>query len=71
MSKQLLLSLNEKNKGKFHTWLSAFKGEPLIAWYPSAGEGFRDLLHLHLKYSEQKPAKTTEPASPDLFLHSD
>lgn len=71
MSKQLLLNLNGSNKGALYKWLNNFQGEPRIAWYPSAGEDFRDLLYLHPKFSEQMPAKIADPACPDLFLHSD
>lgn len=71
MSKKLLLSLNGNNQGALHKWLSAFNGEPRIAWYPSAGDDFRDLLYLNPKFSELKPATTAEPETPDLFLHTD
>lgn len=71
MSRQLLLSLNASKKGALHRWLSSFEGEPRIAWYPSAGQDFRDLLYLHPSFTMQMPARTTEPAPPDLFLHTD
>lgn len=71
MSRQLLLSLNGSKRGAFHRWLSNFKGEPRIAWYPSAGEDFRDLLYLHSSFTERMPAEASEPAPPDLFLHTD
>ena len=71
MSRELLENLNGNKRGHFHKWLSKFKGEPRIAWYPSAGEDFRDLLCLHRGFSERYPAEAPEPGPPDLFLHSD
>ena len=71
MSRQLLNNLNGDKKGAFHRWLSTFKGEPRIAWYPSAGEDFRDLLYLNPKFAQLNPALADEPTHPDLFLHSD
>ena len=52
-------------------WLKAFDGEPRIAWYPSAGYDFRDLLYLHPGFSALRPASKKEPAPPDIFLHTD
>jgi len=71
MSKRMLYSLNGTNNGAFRRWLDNFKGEPRIAWYPSAGEDFRDLLYLHPKFSEIEPTFEPEPESPDIFLHTD
>lgn len=71
MSKKLLSHLNGDRNGKFRQWLDGFEGEPRIAWYPSAGDDFRDLLYLHPKFSDVKPARKPEPASPDIFLHTD
>ena len=71
MSKKLLLSLNGNNSGKFNQWLQEVKGEPRIAWYPSAGVDFRDLLYLHANYSRIHPASRPDPLSPDIFLHTD
>lgn len=71
MSKKFLLDLNGNNDGMFRRWLTDFKGEPRIAWYPSAGEDFRDLLYLSARYSKHKPAAQKEPSSPDIFLHTD
>jgi len=71
MSKEMLYSLNGTNNGAFRRWLDNFKGEPSVAWYPSAGEDFRDLLYLNPKFSEIEPASKTEPKSPDIFLHTD
>lgn len=54
-----------------HAWLAAHPGEPRLAWYPSAGADFRDLLYLHRDYREHRPGLPGEPAAPDLFLHTD
>jgi hypothetical protein len=71
MSKKLLTALNGGKKGLFAKWLNDFKGEPRIAWYPSAGEDLRDLLYLHPGYSARHPATRPEPVAPDIFLHTD
>jgi len=71
MSKKLLYDLNGTKNGAFRRWLDNFKGEPRLAWYPSAGEDFRDLLYLHPRFSEMNPASKSEPQSPDIFLHTD
>lgn len=71
MSKKLLLNLNGNKNGAFSRWLNAFKGEPRIAWYPSAGEDFRDLLYLNSNFSRINPALRPDPEPPDIFLHTD
>jgi hypothetical protein len=71
MSKQLLLSLNGSKNGELKTFLNNCKGEPRIAWYPSAGEDFRALLYLDPSYSQINPATQEEPESPDIFLFTD
>lgn len=71
MSRKLLVTLNGNKRGPFHRWLSSFDGEPRIAWYPSAGEDFRDLLYLCPEFSRIMPGNKPDPASPDLYLHSD
>jgi hypothetical protein len=71
MSKELLYHLNGNRNGLFKKWLDHFEGEPRIAWYPSAGEDFRDLMYLHPNYSKLNPAKKEEPKHPDVFLHTD
>ena len=71
MSRKLLRNLNGNNNGNLLRWLNAFKGEPRIAWYPSSGEDFRDLLYLHPTFSKMNPATKPEPKSPDIFLHTD
>ena len=71
MSKKLLTNLNGSKKGLFHKWLTDFKGEPRIAWYPSSGTDFRDLMYLHSEFAKQNPALKPDPPSPDIFLHTD
>jgi hypothetical protein len=71
MSKRLLESLNGRNRGLLHQWLNDLKGEPRVAWYPSAGEDFRDLLYLHPRFLDANPATKTDPREPDVFLHTD
>lgn len=71
MSRKLLLNLNGNKNGEFHKWLDEFKGEPRIAWYPSAGEDLRDLLYLHPEYARINQATRPDPQSPDIFLHTD
>ena len=57
--------------GPFRRWLNAFDGEARIAWYPSAGEDFRDLLYLSSRFSDHSPVTGPEPRHPDIFLHTD
>ncbi len=71
MSIKLLLNLNGNYRGAFHRWLDNLKKEPRIAWYPSAGQDFRDLLYLHPEFSKQYPGIKPDPPSPDIFLHTD
>ncbi len=71
MSRELLLNLNGNNKGEFQKFLDKVRGEPRIAWYPSAGEDFRALLYLDPSYSRINPASVLEPQSPDIFLFTD
>lgn len=71
MSKEMLYMLNGTNNGALKKWLDNFKGEPRIAWYPSAGNDFRDLLYLNANFSEIEPAANAEPQPPDIFFHTD
>ena len=71
MSRELLQDLNGNNDGPFLRWLNAFDGEPRIAYYPSSGEDFRDLLYLSPRFSDHCPATGAEPRHPDIFLHTD
>lgn len=67
----LLRQLAGGSKGPFSQLVNNLVNEPRIAWYPSAGKDLRDLLYLHPDFAKIKPAKTTEPQPPDLFIHSD
>lgn len=71
MSTELLYRLNGTKKGIFWSWLKDFKGQPRIAWYPSAGKDFRDLFYLHPRFAEFEPASQAEPLPPDIFLYTD
>lgn len=72
MSREMLYELNGNRNGKFRRWLDNFNGEPRIAWYPSAGTDFRDMLYLHPAFREiSKSSKSSEPPPPDIFLHTD
>jgi len=71
MSRELLTNLNGSKKGLFLKWLTDFKGEPRIAWYPSSGTDFRDLMYLHSEFTKQNPAIKPDPDAPDIFLHTD
>ena len=71
MSKQLLYNLNGGKNGAFRNWLAGLKGEPRIAWYPSAGKDFRDLLYLHPGFAERSQPTRLDPSLPNIFLHTD
>lgn len=70
MSKRLLQALNGNNTGKLAEYLKTLDHDPRIAWYPSSGEDFRDLLFLHKSYNEENiGGKVPEP--PEFFIHTD
>lgn len=72
MSKDLLYFLNGSKRGLFRRWLDGFEGDPRIAWYPSSGEDFNDLLYLNPKFwKDCAPQSTPFPPAPDIFLHTD
>lgn len=71
MSLQLIEQLNGGNRGKLRAWIDSLEREPRIAWYPSSGEDFRDLLYLSTAYQSKNPGEISEPDPPDLFLHTD
>jgi len=71
MSTELLSDLNGTNNGPFKRWLQDLKVEPRIAWYPSAGEDFRDLLYLHPNYLPTSRNSSLVPPCPNIFLHTD
>src|SRR5271166_4568689 len=66
MSLQLLRELNGDRRGSVFRWMESLEAAPRIAWYPSAGGDFRDLLFLHPRLQCEP-----EPVVPDLFLHTD
>jgi hypothetical protein len=70
MSKQFLNVLNGAKNGNFRRWIDQQRSEPRIAWYPSAGEDFRDVMYLSAAYTN--PTFLQERvAPPDIFLHTD
>jgi len=71
MSKKLLYNLNGGKTGQLKEFIDTFKGEPRIAWYPSAGVDFRALLYLHPSFSRLTPSEKPEPTPPDIFLFTD
>lgn len=71
MTKKLLTDLNGNKTGELKKFIDNFKGEPRIAWYPSAGTDFRALFFLHPSFSQQHRASEAEPQVPDIFLFTD
>lgn len=71
MSRELLINLNGTNQGPFNRWLRDLRDEPRIAWYPSAGEDFRDTLYLHPNYLPTRQNLRLAPPCPNIFLHTD
>jgi hypothetical protein len=71
MSIELLYHLNGENRGAFYDWLQSQSDAPRIAWYPSAGSDYRDLLYLSEQYATKDPAGAEEPAAPTFFIHTD
>lgn len=71
MALRLLEELNGGASGPFRRWLDRLDREPRIAWYPSAGTDFRDLMYLSPRVAEAFPSAGPEPPPPDLFLHTD
>jgi hypothetical protein len=67
MSRKLLEYLNGSSTGDFNAWLKTHPWEPVVAWYPSSGRDFKDLLFLH-KSKYQFEGMTD---SPELFIHTD
>ncbi len=66
MSLKLLKRLNDNRRGPLRRWLETLDCAPRIAWYPSAGFDFRDLLFLQTELHREH-----DPTVPDLFLHTD
>jgi hypothetical protein len=72
MSRQLLTFLNGNTRGHLQRFLDDPDFHPRIAWYPSAGWDFRDLLYLHPDFhgGAEIPAEGL-PQPPTFFLHTD
>ena len=68
MSLKLLYKLNGDKKGELLNLLNTFDKEPQIAWYPSSGEDFRDLLYLSEAYYKKEAIKFK---APEIFIHTD
>lgn len=74
MSLQLLEKLNGNKNGALLKFINSFKKdnkEPQIAWYPSAGEDFRDVLYLSKSYYQKNTIENIEIEAPDIFIHTD
>jgi len=71
MPLDLLAPERRSAEGPLSRWLRSLGRPPRIAWYPSAGGDFRDLLYLSPAYRASHPLAVEEPALPDLFLHTD
>lgn len=76
MSIEFLKSLSGNSKGRFSTYIGGLSEAPRIAWYPSAGGDFRDLVYLSQRYAEKNnaeksPVAVEEPSFPSLFVHTD
>lgn len=69
MSRALLLRLNGDNSGVFKDWLDKHPWEPRVAWYPSCGWDFRDLLYLHKSQMSRRFRQL--PEAPEIFIHTD
>ncbi len=67
----LLEFLNGYPGNRLGEWLASRRKEPRIAWYPSAGADFSDLLFFHPRYRKVHPTQRREPAAPDIFIHTD
>ena len=71
MSRQLLEALNGTNRGPLRNWLDRHEGEPRVAWYPSAGSDWRDLVYLGPQNAGRQPGRPEDASEPDLFLRTD
>lgn len=73
MSLQFLKQLNGNNKGHFDALLNTMDESinPKIAWYPSCGDDFRNLIFLNEKYSSERMKKENKWEQPDIFIYTD
>jgi hypothetical protein len=69
MSRQLLQHLKGGQSCSFSDWLDRHPWEPRIAWYPSSGLDFSDLIYLH--QSNLSRVADGLPKAPEIFLHTD
>jgi hypothetical protein len=71
MSSNFLNTLAGEHSQLLRSWMDAAPAEPRIAWYPSCGEDFRDIVYLSSEFARTNPPSAPEPAPPDLFVHTD
>jgi hypothetical protein len=71
MSYEFLNQLAGSRSPLFRGWIDATPCEPRIAWYPSCGADFRDIVYLSSAFGRSSPPSEPEPAPPDLFIHTD
>jgi hypothetical protein len=73
MSLQFLKQLNGNNKGHFDALLNTMDESinPKIAWYPSCGDDFRNLIFLNEKYCAERMKKGNKWEQPDIFIYTD
>ena len=63
------MHLNGRHIGSFSDWMERHPWEPRIAWYPSSGLDFSDLIYLH--QSNLTRVAGGIPKAPEIFLHTD
>lgn len=89
MTWQFLKSICGDSRGRLHEWMHRWERkyltqpgpgwidfkpiDPLIAWYPSGGMDFRDVLHMSVPPPSTLPeqCRPRHRAPADFFLHSD
>lgn len=71
MSVALLRHLAGSSDNLLNRWLDALTVDPRIAWYPSAGQDFRDLLFLGGGYAQRFAGSEADPPPPNIFIHTD
>ena len=67
MLKELLAGANRESQQRLNELFDQIGDEPLIAWYPSAENDYRDIMELCTERARLQ--KITE--EPDLFFHTD
>jgi hypothetical protein len=71
MSYEFLNLLAGSRSRLLREWIDATPCEPRIAWYPSCGNDFRDIVYLSSAFARSNPPSEPEPSPPDLFIHTD